>query len=503
MKVLENIESICPTCYLEGKIQKIKADVIEEDDKVFITKKCQVHGSFKELYFGSVTIYRRWMKFKMTGHPVFNVKTSVFNDPTLYSKHLSQTVLTNLVVTNRYNQRYNYCNKPAGETEYVYEPTLDQLKDLMVQTRDQKPIGSKMIQITGGEPTLRKDLFDIIQMAKQVGFTHVQIQSNGLKCSDDVEFCKRLKDEQVNTIYISFNGVTDQTNPLIKQQKQSIENLRKAKVNVVLSPVIHNENFDEAAKIVRFALDNIDIVKGIHFQLNAFCGRTMKLKEMKQKSQYVDYISLIDTIEQEFTGLISRDDFYPVSIISLIGQFVESFNKEPQIVFSPHPGCGGSSFIVLNEGKPLPLTRFLHVESFIDFLDKQSKKKGPLRRLRILSEFVKNIDSFVDYEKAPKGFNLKQIIKDAALIGSPYALRRIHEKSLFIGMMWYQDPWTLNIDRLQRCVIHNTTPEGIVPFCIYNGLGYGEKIQKKYSISSEEWEKQTGYKLKDDFKKVN
>ena len=67
--------------------------------------------------------------------------------------------------------------------------------------------------------------------------------------------------------------------------------------------------------------------------------------------------------------------------------------------------------------------------------------------------------------------------------------------------MWFQDAWNLNIDRLQRCVIHYTTFEGIVPFCAYNGLGYGDRIREKHSISIKEWEKKTGRKMKDDLRK--
>ena len=70
-----------------------------------------------------------------------------------------------------------------------------------------------------------------------------------------------------------------------------------------------------------------------------------------------------------------------------------------------------------------------------------------------------------DKEKAPKGFDLKQLLKDAALGGSYDSLRGFHYNSLFVGSMWFQDAFNLNVDRLQRCVIHYTTLEGIVPFC--------------------------------------
>ena len=95
---------------------------------------------------------------------------------------------------------------------------------------------------------------------------------------------------------------------------------------------------------------------------------------------------------------------------------------------------------------------------------------------------------------------MKKILKDAAIGGSYDSLRGFHYKSLFVGSMWFQDPFNLNLDRLERCVIHYTTLEGIVPFCSYNGLGIGEKIRDKHSITIKEWEKETGRKMRDDLR---
>jgi uncharacterized radical SAM superfamily Fe-S cluster-containing enzyme len=67
--------------------------------------------------------------------------------------------------------------------------------------------------------------------------------------------------------------------------------------------------------------------------------------------------------------------------------------------------------------------------------------------------------------------------------------------------MWFQDAFNLNVDRLERCVIHYTTEEGIIPFCTYNGIGIGEKIREKHSLTIKEWEKKTGKKMKDDLRK--
>ena len=502
MKELEKTASVCPACFQEGKIRKIDAKIIEEDGKVYIVKECKIHGSFKDIYFTDANLYKRWIKYKITGKPAPDVKTKIFDEPALYDEHRSQSVLTNLLVTNRCNLRCSYCFMNAGASGVVYEPTMDQMRELMIQARNERPMGSKAIQITGGEPTVRDDLLDIVRMAKEVGFSHVQVNTNGLKLADSADYCKQLKDEKVNTIYMSFDGVTKETNPWIDQCKKAIVNLRKINLKVVLVPVlIGDKNLHETGKIVRFALDNMDIVRGVNFQPISFCGRVTKIKDEKRDKQRVDYVMMMEDIEKEFNGEISRDDFYPVPFVSPISRLIEMLKGETQVEFTAHPGCGGATYVFVEDGKPLPVTRFIDVEAMFKFIDKQSKIKGPLKKIRVASAFLKNVNKFVNYDEAPKGFDLKKLLKDAAIGGSYDSLRGFHYKSLFVGSMWFQDAFNLNVDRLQRCVIHYSTLEGIVPFCAYNGLGLGDKIREKHSMSIKEWEEQTGRKLKDDLRR--
>jgi uncharacterized radical SAM superfamily Fe-S cluster-containing enzyme len=503
MKILENTESICPGCYQDGVIQKIDAEIIEEKGKVWMKKTCDKHGTFKEIYFSDIDIYKKWFQYSTPAVKSPDVKTSVLNFPSLYNMHESQSVLTNLLITNRCDLRCSYCFMNAGSAGHVYEPSLKDIKKLMLQARNERPMGSKAIQITGGEPTIREDLLDIVRMAKKVGFSHVQVNTNGIRLADDVDFCKKLKEAKVNTVYMSFDGVTKSTNPWIEKNKQAIENLRTINLKIVLVPVlIGDRNLKETGKIVKFALDNIDIVRGVNFQPISFCGRIKKLKDEKREKQRVDYVIMMEALEKEFNGAISRDDFYPVPFVFPVSKLIELLKGETQVEFTAHPGCGGATYVFVdNDGNPLPVTRFIDVEGLLYFIDKESKISGPFKKARIASAFLRNIDKFVDYEKAPKGFNLKKLLKDAALGGSYDSLRGFHYKSLFLGSMWFQDPFNLNIDRLKRCVIHYTTPEGIVPFCTYNGIGVGDAIREKHSIPIKQWEKLTGRRMKDDLRK--
>jgi len=503
MEKLEETFSICPACNKEGKIKRIPAEIIEEDNKVYIKKTCKKHGTFKEIYFSDATLYKKWMKYKVTGIDSPDVQTSILGYPALYDIHKSQSVLTNLLVTNRCNLRCSYCFMNAGASGQVYEPSLEEIRDLLIQARAERPLGSKALQITGGEPTIREDLFEIIDMGKELGFTHMQLNTNALKLADSADYCMKIKEHGVNTIYMSFDGVTKKTNPWIDMNKKAIENMRKVDLKCVLVPVLINgKNLHETGKIVKFALDNMDIIRGVNFQPISFCGRVTKVKDEKRDSQRVDYVTMIESIEKEFDNKISRDDFYPVPFVFPVSKLIELLKDQSQVEFTAHPGCGGATYVFVDDrGEPIPVTRFIDVEGLLDFIDKESKIKGPLKKIRVASAFLKHIDDFVDYEKAPHGFNLKKLLKDAAIGGSYDSLRGFHYKSLFIGSMWFQDAFNLNIDRLKRCVIHYTTFEGIVPFCTYNGLGIGDKIREKHSIPIKEWEEKTGRKLKDDLRK--
>jgi uncharacterized radical SAM superfamily Fe-S cluster-containing enzyme len=502
MKELEKIKSICPSCYQQGLIETIDAKVVEDKGKVWIVKNCKKHGSFRDIYFADSNIYKKWMNYNVEGKDSPDIKTKILDTPSLYDIHKSQTVLTNLLVTNRCDLRCSYCFMNAGASGVVYEPSLEQIRQLMIQARNERPMGSKAIQITGGEPTIRDDLLEIIRIAKEVGFSHVQVNTNGLKLADSVEYCKKLKEEKVNTIYMSFDGVTKKTNPWIDKNKKAIENLRKINLKAVLVPVlIGDKNIQETGKIVRFALDNMDIIRGVNFQPISFCGKVTKIKDEKREKQRVDYIRMMEELEKEFDGAISREDFYPVPFVFPVSKIIEILKGETQVEFTAHPGCGGATYLFMDNGKPLPITRFIDVERLLEYINKESEIKGPLKKIRIASSFLRNIDKFVDYSKAPKGFDLKKILKDAAIGGSYDSLRGFHYKSLFIGSMWFQDAFNLNIDRLQRCVIHYTTLEGIVPFCSYNGLGIGDKIREKHSIPIKEWEKKTSKSMRDDLRK--
>ena len=65
-------------------------------------------------------------------------------------------------------------------------------------------------------------------------------------------------------------------------------------------------------------------------------------------------------------------------------------------------------------------------------------------------------------------------------------------KSVFLGMMHFQDEYTYDIHRVEKCDIHYAQPDGeVLPFCTFNVFPEisRDKIQRQYSIPATEWEK--------------
>lgn len=114
-----------------------------------------------------------------------------------------------------------------------------------------------------------------------------------------------------------------------------------------------------------------------------------------------------------------------------------------------------------------------------------------------MAKILGKLNSFIDSEKQPKSLNLGKVLMNVFLKHDYHALGDFHKNSLFVGMMHFQDLYNWDINRIKKCDIHYTTPEGIIPFCTFNVIPqwYRDKIQKAHAISITEWQKRNAHTL--------
>ncbi|ASI99203.1 tetraether lipid synthase Tes, intein-containing [Thermococcus celer] len=385
----------------------------------------------------------------------------------------------------------------AKEGQPIYEPTLEQIRMMLRNAKKEQPIGANAVQLTGGEPTLRDDLIEIIRIAREEGYDHVQLNTDGIKLAFEPELVKKIREAGVNTLYMSYDGMTPQTNwknhwevPLI------FDNVRKAGgPGIVLVPTtIRNVNDHELGAMINFALNHLDIVRGVNFQPISLVGRVPKRERQRFR---ITIPGAIERIEEQTHGAIAQDDWYPIPIAGHIARFFEVFAGSKYYMTS-HYACGAATYAFLDREnkRVVPISRFLDVEGFVEFLEskaeeiEQWKKMGKLRRLKLGAEIFMKFKSFYDDKYAPKGLSVLELIKNAFVHGNYDALGKFHTNALFLGMMHFMDEYNYDVERVERCVIHYAMPDGrIVPFCTFNVIPelYRDKVQAQFSYSWEEW----------------
>jgi hypothetical protein len=517
--VLRVTGSICPECIEEGKElknSKIDAVIYEEDGKVWIIKECPEHGIVKDLYWGDYGMYEKARKYADLGITIENpnIKKTLNeikcpDDCGLCLKHRSHTNLGNIVVTNRCDLSCWYCFFFAKEGEAIYEPSLEQIRMMLRRMKNQKPVACNAVQITGGEPTLRDDIVDIVRICKEEGFDHVQFNTNGIEFSRNLKLIQDLKKaggpKGSIIAYLSFDGLSPETNPKNYWEIPDIlENCRKAKFQIVLVPtLIKGVNDHELGDIIRFAFDNNDIIRGVNFQPVSLVGR-MPHKERERRR--ITIPDACKKIEIQTDGSIAVEDFFTVPSTTSITNFIEAIKNQPKYRLSAHFACGVATYVFRDGEKMIPITRFIDIPGLFNYLDdlavkiKGSKFKKTSKTISSL-KLLWNLKKFINEKEKPKGLNILSLLTDAFGKGNFDAISEFQLKSLFVGMMHFQDLYNYDIDRVQRCCIHYAVPDGrLIPFCAFNVIPqiFRDKTQKEFSITVDEWEKRHGKKIKED-----
>ncbi len=508
--VLDLTESICPDCWINGVYKILPAKIISKDGKVYITRKCDVHGDIEEIYWSSVDLYLKSRKYTQDGYGIGNPYNQSDNPVCPLSCgfckiHLSGPALANLVVTNRCDLNCWYCFFFAEKAGYVFEPTIDEIRRMVRNFRSVTPVPGLAVQITGGEPSIRDDIVEVIEAIRDEGVRHIQFNTDGLKLAMDKDFAKKIRAAGVNTVYLSFDGVSPETNPKNHWEVPfAVQNCREAnRMGIVFVPtVINSVNDHDLGNIIDVAARNLDVVRGVNFQPVSLTGRITRAERDKLRITSTD---VIQKIEEQTEGQISKDDWYTVPCVGAISRIISAITKRPQINFTNHFACGLATYVFLDGGKYIPIPQFIDVEGFFEYLaEKADELEKGKSKYWVGLKLLYNLKRFIDNDKKPKGLKITRMLLSIIMKHDYSALGDFHMKTLFLGMMHFMDLYNYDVNRVKRCnIIYLSPDDRLIPFCAFNTLSmmYRDVIQPKYGLSIEEWEAKTGRKLREGYYK--
>jgi uncharacterized radical SAM superfamily Fe-S cluster-containing enzyme len=469
----------------------LDAEIFEKDGKVYIKKTCPEHGEYTELYWSDYEQYKRAEKFRKDGTGLNNPRTKTVkgcpNDCGICPQHKSHTALAIIDVTNRCNLRCPVCFANAAASGIVYEPTQEEIRAMLINLRRNDPVPATALQFSGGEPTVRKDLPDLVRMAKELGFRHVEVNTNGVVLSQNVDFCRALADAGVSTVYLQFDGLTSDVyrftrgKDLLDVKMKALENCRKAGLDsiVLVVTLIKGVNDHQIGDIIKFATKNFDIVRCINVQPVSICGRIPQEEREKMRITIPDFMKLC---ERQTDGKIKVSDFYPVPTVVPVSQAVGALKHKRYVEFTTHPHCGMATYFFIEKGEIIPITRYGNVDKFMRTMQKvyddASKGHTTRAKLRLLGAF-----------RHVKFSLMRKYILPVLTSGTYEALGDLQKKSILLSSMHFMDPYNFDLERVQRCCIHYAVPDGrIIPFCTMNSLHRAE-IEKKLGVPIKEWQK--------------
>ncbi|MDT7876778.1 MAG: radical SAM protein [Sulfolobaceae archaeon] len=275
-------------------------------------------------------------------------------------------------------------NAPDGLTHEEAIRLIDEMAEIKIP----------LLIMSGGEPLMRKDFFELASYASSKGIK-LALSTNGTLISEKV--AQKLK--EIGFVYVGisldsynpefhdkFRGVKGAFDLAIK----GIKNALNAGLNVGLRFTLTKDNIDQVEEYIKFAV-SLGVSRITFYHLSA-SGRGKELKGlMYTPSQYVKFMNTLIKYAKELKGKVEFEttlgNFDGVYIAKLLGdeellKFVETTG-----------GCGRKMVSIYPNGDVYPC-------QFIDFVKLGNVREKPLKE--ILSSIP---DVFVNTDKYLKGEN--------------------------------------------------------------------------------------------------
>lgn len=416
--IIRNTRSVCPVC-----LRNLPAQLVRQTDgEICLQKACPVHG------FRSVPVWRGKVDFDLWtrgAEPLCGGEGICCpEDCGICAEHGIGTCCCLLEVTKRCNLRCRFCFADGGRPET--DPTQDEMKAAI---RDiVRQCGNPLLQLSGGEPTLRDDLPELVRYAKEAGCSYVQVNTNGIRLAQEPEYARALQEAGLDIVFLQFDGTKEEIyeflrgNRLLEIKKEAIRVCSDLRIGVTLVPtVVPGVNTGNLGELIAFAREHVPAVRGIHFQPVSYFGR--------------------------YPGMPGGDGRYTLDqlmtdISDQAGIPVESFLPSR----CDHPLCGfHANFLVNPAGGLKSLSSITHSE----------KQRGCARENR---EYVARHWMRQPEEPQPTGDFSDEMDFDTFLY-------RLRHGSLTLSAMAFQDAENLNIERLHRCSLHVYNNGKVKPFC--------------------------------------
>lgn len=412
--------------------EECRAEVFRSNDappRVYMVKHCPSHGRTSSRISSDANHYFVVKDGAACGCGPEGCTPSLIGDN---AKTASQLHTCTLVVEIVYDCNLScptcYANSPQAEhsksSSYLsFEDFKKSILDLYA-----KQGRVDIVQLSGGEPTLHPELFEIVKwLGEQEWIADTLLNTNGTKLADPL-FIRNLSAVAKRgrfSVYLQYDGGGDGGQVSLRGgdmrvvRERAIKNCSSQDIPVSLVMTVSHENkFDCHTAIAKALID--DNIRWVVFQPEFISGRNREEKILEIPINVADVIHSV-----ALGGVMDTHSWMPLPCSD--------------------PNCGTVGFLVRKNGVWMPVSKFVDMSQF-----------SPL----ILNRM--NMDT--DDSLASCGCDNVSLEEQLA----KYGIERKDIKMVFIKP--FMDIRTWDAKRIEACCTHVLTPEGkLDSFCRYYG----------------------------------
>ncbi len=427
-------KSLCPEC-----LGRIDALIYQVGDKVYMKKLCSEHGEFITLIWEGPPNYAGWDVNKTPWTPENPAPNSGRGCPFecgLCPEHRQQTCTALIEVTQRCNLKCKYCfaESSGANGRDLPVPRIEAIYSMIARSQPESNI-----QISGGEPTVRNDLPEIIKLGRSKGFDFIQLNTNGIRLADDPSYVKSLSAAGLSSVFLQFDGTEDaihqqlRARPLLAEKLKAIDHCGQNNIGVVLVPtLVPGVNDGNLGELMDFAAQRSPVVRGVHFQPVSYFGRFPG-----ESGKRITIPRILRELESQTQGKITKNQFGPPLCENPKCSFKGLFAVMPDNTLRSFT----NSSVCCSGDKP-----------------KKAEEGAAGARRFVASKWV-----------GPKNQAKCPPVQDIPLGEWDLVLERMRTHSFSITGMAFQDVWNVDMERLKDCCIHVAPDtERLIPFCAYN-----------------------------------
>ena len=177
-------------------------------------------------------------------------------------------IKTSIIMGYSCNNNCRFCYD-GGHKRTLPDMTTQQVKRELLAARKR---GSTFVDLLGGEPTIRKDIIELVRYAKNLGFGTISITTNG-KMFYYMDFARRMLDAGLNSAVFSIHGHTPELHDYLTRSRnsylyaaQGIRNLKKLSKDIYIctNTVIIRDNYKHLPQIaennIRLGADGMEFI---------------------------------------------------------------------------------------------------------------------------------------------------------------------------------------------------------------------------------------------------